>query len=92
MYKIHVEIGSYQFVEAEFDTLVEAKIAHDEIKKVWAGETIEGMSRNDWAKFVDNFNITGKYINEELDQLSPLQRWWVHQQENSMQRIIKKNK
>lgn len=91
-YKIHVPVEQYGFLEAEFDTLVEAKIAYDEAKKSWAGEPITGMSTLEFSKFCQNFLINNTYTNEDLDKLSPVQQYWLKITSNALTRISDKNK
>jgi hypothetical protein len=88
-YIIHVPSERYGYVEVHCDSLVEAKTEYDNVKKVFAGEKIDGMNKNEWSAFRRNFLIENKYELEELEKMSPLQKWWVHQTEQALQAIIK---
>ena len=91
-YKAHYAVAQYEFIEAEYDTLVEAKLDYDNIKKTFAGEKVEGMSTLNFSKFAQKFLLENSYDNEDLDQLSPLQQWWLRTTQNALQRINDKNK
>jgi len=91
-YKAHYAVAQYEFIEAEYDTLVDAKVDYDNIKKTFAGEQIQGMDKNTWAKFRDKFMVDCSYTGDELDKMSPVQKWFVHQFENGMKNINNKDK
>lgn len=86
-YTIHVPSEQYGYVEVHCDSLVEAKTEYDNVKKVFAGEKIEGMSKLNFSKFAQRFLIENKYDLEEVEELSPLQKWWLHTTENALQSI-----
>lgn len=86
-YKLHQAVAQYEFIEAEYDTLVEAKSDYDNIKKIWEGEKIDGMSKLNFSKFAQRFLLENKYYPEEVEELSPLQKWWLHTTENVLQSI-----
>lgn len=91
-YTVRIPTEQYGYVEMETDNLVELKSEHDNIKKVFAGEKVEGMSVVEFSKFCQKFLIENAYDNEELDKLSPLQQWWVKVTSNALQRIADKDK
>ena len=92
MIKIHVPTEQYGYIEIECDTLVEAKVEYENAKKTFAGEQIQGMDKNTWAKFRDKLMVDCQYTGDELDKMSPVQKWFVHQFENGMKNINNKDK
>lgn len=48
MYKVHVSIGEYEFVEVEQETATEARLAYDGIKAAF--QKIEGCDQKTWNK------------------------------------------
>ena len=91
-YTIHVPSEQYGYVEAHLETLVEAKTEYDNIKKVFAGEKVDGMSTLEFSKFCQKFLIENAYDNDDVDKLSPLQQWWLKTTQNALQRIADKQK
>lgn len=88
-YTIHVPTEQYGFLEVHCDTLVEAKLEYDNAKKVFTGEKVEGMSKLEWSKFKRDLFKGGGYTNEEEDKMSPLQKWFKHEVENTLMQLSK---
>lgn len=86
-YTIHVPTEQYGYTEFHCDNLVEAKIEYDNIKKTFLGEKVDGMSKLNFSKFAQRFLLENKYYPEEVEELSPLQKWWLHTTENVLQSI-----
>lgn len=91
-YTVRIPTETYGYVELETDNLVELKSEHDNIKKVWAGEKIEGMATREFSDFCQNFLIKNKYTNDDLEKLSPIQQYWLKITQNALMRITDKNK
>lgn len=90
-YTIHVPSEQYGYVEAHIDTLIEAKTEYDNIKKIFAGEKVEGMSTLEFSKFCQKVLTENVYNNDDLDKLSPLQQWWLKITSNAIIRVKSKN-
>ena len=86
-YKIHIPTEQYGFIEIDCDNLVEAKLEYDNAKKIFDGEKVEGMNQLEWAKFRKKFLSENTYSSEEYEQLSPIQRWWVKELQNTFKQI-----
>lgn len=84
MYKIHIEIGQYQFIETECETIEETKDIHDNIKRLFNGE---GLPVKDFNKALDRYLKDGTGDVEEYMKMSDNQKMVFQEIKKSLKRI-----
>ena len=88
--KLRVEIGQYEFVEADVVTPEEAKQLHTAIKREF--HTGDGIPKKEWDKIVEDL-LNGKGLVGDpgiIQQMSKYQQAWVDEYKRGIKRI--KNK
>ncbi len=91
MYKIHVPVEEYGFVEGEFETQEEAFLAYEEVKILWANHK-EGLNQTEWARFRDSYIMGDGTMNPDMQEQLERCNKWQKLVINQIKLAIKNNK
>lgn len=91
-YKLHVPVEQFGFVEAELEseTLDEAKLVYDAIKREWDGA--EGLSEKEMNAFVDGMLVGEPNHIEQWERMSPIQKFCAQIIKRSLKRLESREK
>lgn len=90
MYKIHVEIGQYQFVEVEVDSIEKLRDTHDAIKAEF--QTGPGLDNKTWCNVIDKYLTTREIHVEDFEAMNFDQKRFVGEVKRHYSRVNSKDK
>lgn len=84
--KIHIEIGQYEFVEIEGESVDELESYYLEVKNQF--KTNEGLKDADWRKCLDGYLRTGKMEAGDYEEMNQFQKGVIQEIKKSLKRNI----
>lgn len=85
MYKVHVEIGQFQFVEFETETVEDAVLRYSEIKQAFSDGG--GLPPDEWRKALDQYINTGEMDSTKYLSMSKPQQMVIQEIKKHVKRM-----
>lgn len=84
--KIHIEIGQYQFIEAEADTVEELEEIYFDVKRTFR-EGGPGVDPKTWQSALDRYLSTGKMEADTYTEMNDRQKAFIQEIKKAHKRI-----
>ena len=84
MYKLHIKIGDFEFVEFESDKIVDLVELYRTTKTAF--EPREGLAQKEWNALLDKYLNTAKMEQHEYDSCSDKQKWMIQELKKAFKR------
>lgn len=84
--KIHIEIGQYEFIEQEVESVEEAQSLYHEVKRAF--KSGEGLPKKEWDKVVED--VLQRQLSGDpgiLDEMNAYQKSFVDETKRGFSRI-----
>jgi hypothetical protein len=82
--KIHIEIGQFQFIEADAENVLDLKETYDEVKKVFSSG--EGLDEKTWREVLDRYLTEKKMNADDYSNMSEKQQLFIQEIKRSYKR------
>ena len=83
MYKLHVAVGEYEFVEKECETLESLRESYIEVKSAFK----DGLDPKEWRELLDGYLAEGKIVAGKYEQLSDIQMYVIQELKKAFKRV-----
>ena len=85
--RIHIPTESYGYIEADVETVEEAKMLSDEVKLEFSKDDGQGLPHLEWCRFLDGYLKEGHMTSDDYAELSKPQRYVVQEIKKALKRL-----
>lgn len=86
MYKLHIKIGDFEFVEVDCESYIQMVEERRQITEAFAPK--EGLAQKEWNTLLDKYLNTATMEQHEYDSCSDKQKWMIQE----LKKCFKRNK